>query len=231
MPEIPYLYNKYSVPRLLVWCGRRELVEGACKDIPIVSDALLSDCGSPPRVVALLNWSVCYYYYYSSMHCSVGCILCCNADWVLAVSANSLRDYSFHTHDTPNTPYRSNNSTRVSYCWMFWTKGSIVAIHILIYLHQSYARQWLSLYAHLWRHKQIILAVSTNMLICYHSAFGKPIHQLHLILAIEFHSSTMFWSINSVSSFLIRLHLFCMACFAPASPCTCALWNQLTAAE
>jgi len=68
---------------------------------------------------------------------------------------------------------------------MFWTKGSIVAIRIPIYLHQSYARQWRSLYAHLWRHKQIILAVSTNMLICYHSAFGKPIHQLHLILAIE----------------------------------------------
>ena len=132
-------------------------------------------------------------------------ILCCNADWVLAVSTNSLRDYSFHIHDTPNTPYRSNNSTRVSYCWMFWTKGSIVAIRIPIYLHQSYARQWRSLYAHLWRHKQIILAVSTNMLICYHSAFGKPIHQLHLMLAIEFHSSTMFWSINSGSSFLILL--------------------------
>ena len=135
-------------------------------------------------------------------------ILCCSADWVLAVSTNPLRDYSFHTHDTPNTPYRSNNSTRVSYCWMFWTKGSIVAIRIPIYLHQSYARQWLSLYAHLWRHKQIILAVSTNMLICYHSAFGKPIHQLHLMLAIEFHSSTTFWSINSVSSFLILLPLF-----------------------
>ena len=87
-------------------------------------------------------------------------------------------------------------------------KGSIVAIRIPIYLHQSYARQWRSLYAHLWRHKQIILAVSTNMLICYHSAFGKPIHQLHLILAIEFHSSTMFWSINSVSSFLILLPFF-----------------------
>ena len=85
------------------------------------------------------------------------------------------------------------------------TKGSIVAIRIPSYLHQSYARQWHSLYAHLWRHKQIILAVSTNMLICYHSAFGKPIHQLHLMLAIEFHSSTMFWSINSVSSFLILL--------------------------
>ena len=56
------------------------------------------------------------------MHCSVGRILCCNADWVLAVSTNSLRDYSFHTHDTPNTPYRSNNSTRVSYCWMFSLK-------------------------------------------------------------------------------------------------------------
>ena len=84
-------------------------------------------------------------------------------------------------------------------------KGSIVAIRIPIYLHQSYARQWRSLYAHLWRHKQIILAVSTNMLICYHSAFGKPIHQLHLMLAIEFHSSTTFWSINSVSSFLILL--------------------------
>ena len=49
-------------------------------------------------------------------------ILCCNADWVFAVSTNTLRDYSFHTHDTPNTPYRSNNSTRVSYCWMFSLK-------------------------------------------------------------------------------------------------------------
>ena len=49
-------------------------------------------------------------------------ILCYNVDWVLAVSTNSLRDYSFHTHDTPNTPYRSNNSTRVSYCWMFSLK-------------------------------------------------------------------------------------------------------------
>ena len=49
-------------------------------------------------------------------------ILCWNVDWVLAVSTYSLRDYSFHTHDTPNTPYRSNNSTRVSYCWMFSLK-------------------------------------------------------------------------------------------------------------
>ena len=87
-------------------------------------------------------------------------------------------------------------------------KGSIVPIRLPIYLHQSYARQCRSLYAHLWRHKQIILAVSTNMLICYHSAFGKPIHQLHLMLAIEFHSSTTFWSINSGSSFLILFTLF-----------------------
>ena len=84
-------------------------------------------------------------------------------------------------------------------------KGSIVSIRLPIYLHQSYVRQCRSLYAHLWCHKQIILAVSTNMLICYHSAFGKPIHQLHLMLAIEFHSSTMLWSINSGSSFLILL--------------------------
>ena len=41
-------------------------------------------------------------------------------------------------------------------------KGSIVSIRLPIYLHQSYARQCRSLYAHLWRHKQIILAVSTN---------------------------------------------------------------------
>ena len=93
--------------------------------------------------------------------------------------------------------------------WKVFIKGSIVAIRFPIYPHQSYARRWHSLYAHLWRHKQIILAVSTNMLICYHSAFGKPIYQLHLILAIEFHSSTMFWSINSVSSILIILLPFC----------------------
>ena len=37
----------------------------------------------------------------------------------------------------------------------------------------------------------VTLGHNSNMLVCYHSAFGKPIRQLHLVLAIEFRSSTM----------------------------------------
>ena len=138
-------------------------------------------------------------------HASV--TLCCNVDWILAVSTNSHHYCRVFTRNTPNTSYCSNNSTGVTHGWKFSLK-EVLLRSVFRSMHQSYARQWRSLYAHLWRHKQIILAVSTNMLICYHSAFGKPIHQLHLILAIEFHSSTMFWSINSVSSLLILLPLF-----------------------
>ena len=49
-------------------------------------------------------------------------ILCCNVDWVLAVSTNSHHYCRVFTRNIPNTSYCSNNSTRVSYCWMFLLK-------------------------------------------------------------------------------------------------------------
>ena len=52
----------------------------------------------------------------------------------------------------------------------------------------------------------LVLQVARTILIF--SLVSLTLYQLHLILAIEFHSSTMVWSINSASSFLILLSFY-----------------------